>query len=120
MNTNQESTQQSINKFLTEEFLGKPECDRIGGCLKINCGPTVSCKCDNQFYENLFTPEGFFILWEKAQEQEWWLSKPFFHWLLYNRTDLMLDKYKVDMNKFINPQTFPVLLAEFIGWKEGE
>ena len=131
MNTNQ----LSINIFLTEKFLGKPYRQYFA---KVRRGEDVFDVCrffstEEEVWQNypkatgigiqeaqdLFTPTGFFLLWEKAQGEEWWNE---FH------QNFVSDKYPdllQDLNgesqllsKVINPLTFPTLLAEFLGWKE--
>jgi len=121
--------QEAISKFLTEKFLG--------GCWhewNAHTRPTsttftcVKCKADEFVYtgedgfarepvQDLFTWSGLGILWEKAQKEEWWDK--------FLRTTMpSICQCSRDNLKFINPQTFPILLAEFLteflGWKEGE
>jgi len=109
--------QEAINKFLTEKFLGKcwHEPDFTGsGYASSTC-----CDCNEEVdNQDLFTPTGFFILWEKAQKEEWWdrfiIESD---WPVDSEKDNNWIDYIVAINR---PITFPILLAEFLGWKEGE
>ena len=106
--------QESINKFLTEKFLGRCWHEQEDASFWVN-GEEYQyyrCKfCQKDVRDwgkdklNLFTPEGFFLLWEKVQK-----GKPDFKHFVIRHKGL----------EFINPLTFPILLAEFLGWKEGE
>lgn len=71
----------------------------------------VACKhCDSlSDNQSLFTPDGFFILWEAMQKHRSWLQF---------EADNGLNVFHVVKTKIINPQTFPILVAEFLGWKE--
>jgi len=108
MNTNQ----LSINIFLTEKFLGKcwheidtyyflcTKCEKSTGGKDYITGENL----------NLFTPTGFFLLWEKAQKEGWWEAFISKHNKIHTMDHIFVD--------YINPLTFPTLLAEYLGWKE--
>jgi len=124
------NNQEAINKFLTEKFLGEcwhefPEIDLD------NPKPSFCRKCGELEFgfvsedenphrlifsdsQDLFTPEGFFLLWEKAQKEEWWKE------FLRLHMPFMYQCSNANLQPIINPLTFPILLAEFLGWKEGE
>ena len=111
--------QEAINKFLTEKFLGKcwHEPDFTGsGYASSTC-----CDCNEEVdNQDLFTPTGFFILWEKAQKEEWWFT--FLETTKYHQVTqgIRTRVEKTDWlgKALVNPLTFPILLAEYIGWKE--
>lgn len=117
----QEEIKLSINIYLTDKFLGKCWHDRKD--FSEDGYGTYNCKkCGKRFgghggsleNKDLFTPAGFFLLWNKAQKEEWWES--FLDYVSDNHykseDELFLLKHTV------NPLTFPTLLAEYLGWKE--
>jgi hypothetical protein len=117
--------QESINKFLTEKFLGRCWHEQEDASFWVN-GEEYQyyrCKfCQKDVRDwgkdklNLFTPEGFFILWGKAQKEDWWAYCN--GRLIGKWAELKVNTSFIDY--VINPLTFPILLAEFLGWKEGE
>jgi len=110
------NSQLSINIFLTEKFLGKcwHECDKLV-FADPNYSTVYSCKNCKEVWEtnaDLFTPDGFFLLWEKAQGEEWWAA---FRKYAYKKN---IPHFHTFWEKEVNPLTFPTLLAEYLGWKE--
>ena len=61
---------------------------------------------DNSNSPKFSTPEGFFWLWERAQEKEWWEL-----YLAGKTPDIIVS--------LINPLKFRAALMEFWGIKEG-
>lgn len=108
-------TQLSINIFLTEKFLGK--CWHVFGNREMeyknyNVKHCTKCGVLNMVQNSdLFTPTGFFLLWEKAQGEEWWKGFK----IRYGCWSADADIWVLPEDR-INPLTFPILLAEFIGW----
>ena len=105
---------ESVNQFLTEKFFGKCWHDPYPSKIFRQCQKCLS----GEKNIDLFTPNGFFILWEKAQKEEWWdrfiIESD---WPVDSEKDNNWIDYIVAINR---PITFPILLAEFLGWKEGE
>jgi hypothetical protein len=119
------TNQESINKFLTEKFLGGCWHEAITDDFEYQGAIYQYLRCEHCgkdwldiTLQNLFTWEGFGILWEKAQEQEWFED--------FNSTRggrvkrVMQCSWNLVKTDLINPQTFPIILAEFLGYKEGE
>lgn len=115
---------EAINKFLTEKFLGKCWHEWIhkdsywDDILSERVEELECTKCKEEakyegYQYNLFTPTGFFLLWEKAQGEEWWDS--FLDHIIILNED-QDDTYILSV--VVNPLTFPTLLAEYLGWKE--
>lgn len=126
-------TQLSINIFLTEKFLGKCWHDYAPTFFGPNFTESTCLKCRHKTsvytsdeYDlgvrsggyDLFTPDGFFILWEKAQEQAWW-SKFEAEYILKKSYQLITGHERTTfIRATVNPLTFPALLAEYLGWRE--
>jgi hypothetical protein len=114
------NNQESINKFLTEKLLGK--CWHVP-YREYDWEPEYKCsKCQSISWDknqDLFTPTGFFLLWEKVFEvndEDEYVNEVAGQ-ILRKLGNASFDKVPV---RIINPLTFPILLAEFLGWKEGE
>jgi hypothetical protein len=109
---------ESCNKFLTE-WMGecwhkftRPEEKWVeSGSVCKKCGKEVST--DNVYQRfNYFTPEGFFLLWNKANEGG------SFYAFLYKEWGSIEDMYIDRVISLINPEIFPYKWARFLGWKE--
>ena len=62
---------------------------------------------------NYFTPEGFFLLWNKAKESK--------YWDIFVRENISHKIYNIAkrLSYLIEPQVFPYEWARFLGWKKG-
>ena len=62
------------------------------------------------------TPDGFFWLWDRAKEKEWWprfLNERYYAKECWDRME-DIDCDHVISTKFINPQRFHAALVEFL------
>lgn len=112
------NNQLSINIFLTEKFLGKCWHDfkgdtptHYGRCVKCWLTAAYETLPERGGCVDLFTPSGFFLLWEKAQKEEWWRGFKIRHGCWSEGADMW-----VLPEERINPLVFPTLIAEYLGW----
>jgi len=100
---------ESVNKFLTEKFLNLRDYQR-----EMSFSEKYQIAYCSQ---DLFTDKGFFILWKKTfkkNEEGDYLNEAAGK-ILRKLGNASFDKIPVNI---INEITFPVILAELLGWKE--
>lgn len=109
-------TKQEISKYLVEWF---GECwhrpDYIGS-MCIECRAILHRESPNR---NLFTPAGFFWLWNKFRKHELWTQ---FWWWIEEDNALYRGRQMsyYDFTEYINYETFPKVVYEFLKEREAK
>lgn len=122
-------TKQEINKYLTETIgecwheLEKSDLGLISRCkhcdlilLDCRCNPAISTVRNNDF----FSSEGFFKLWDWAQNQEWfgdcllWISSVRVTCGTCGEFPSKMYHEVSDIKEIINPDRFATSVYEFL------
>lgn len=111
---------EEVNKYLTEELFG--ECWHhywwwLDVAVNEHCYRCADCGIQKfqtmrPSNQNFFTPEGFFKLWNKAQEMGWWgpLVRPYMLGTPFGCYDKIFD--------LINPTRFAIEVYSFLSDRE--
>lgn len=95
---------EAINKEITEKVFGecwhRRENVPFGRCLR--------CDAPNTDNQDFFTPEGFFKLWNKIQEKEWYNK------FLYSVGGLNFGTVNAVADSFVDPEVLAPAVYDFI------